>query len=130
VSRRLLRLGLAVAAGIAGPVSAAFRSPRDAPIVVLSRPPTPAGGEGSRMHDAGQDPPRRRPLGGIAMSLAAAAAFGVFTPAAKGAATHLGLVRTAGFIYLIAGLVALSALLLRQVAGFRSAGVRLVSRHG
>jgi len=42
------------------------------------------------MDDLRSNLDRRRTLGGVVLSLAAAAAFGVFTPAAKGAATHLG----------------------------------------
>jgi len=57
---------------------------------------------------------RHRPVGGVVLSLAAAATFGVLAPAAKGALAHVGPVRGAGLAYLAAGWVAVVALVLRR----------------
>jgi len=72
---------------------------------------------GLAMHDSSRGPGSRRALGGVALSLAAAAAFGVFAPAAKGALAHVQPVRAAGLAYVAAGLVALGALVARQLTG-------------
>jgi drug/metabolite transporter (DMT)-like permease len=60
---------------------------------------------------------RRRQLGGVALSLAAAGTFGVLAPAAKGALAHLSPMRAAGLAYLAAGLVALLGIAVRALAG-------------
>jgi len=71
---------------------------------------------------------RPRRLGGVALSLAAAATFGVFAPAAKGALAQIEPVRAAGLAYLAAGLVALAALGARRLAGSRPTGRRATRR--
>jgi drug/metabolite transporter (DMT)-like permease len=68
-----------------------------------------------------------RRAGGVALSLSAAATFGVLAPAAKEALAHLGPVRGAGLAYLAAGLVALAALGVRRLVGAAAAG-RTVAR--
>ena len=64
----------------------------------------------------------RGALGGALLSLAAAAAFGVFAPAAKGALTRLEPLAAAGLTYLAAGLAALGVSAVRRMAGARSFG--------
>lgn len=65
---------------------------------------------------------RGRALGGVALSLAAAATFGVLAPAAKGALVHVAPMRGAAVAYLAAGCVALLALLFGKAAGLRRRG--------
>ncbi|MCP3981141.1 MAG: DMT family transporter [bacterium] len=66
--------------------------------------------------------PHGRSLAGVLLSVAAAATFGVFAPAAKGALAHVTAVRAAGLAYLAAAAVALVAWLVRRLARARSAG--------
>ena len=61
-------------------------------------------------------------MGGVALSLAAAATFGVLAPASKGALAHVGPLRGAAMAYLAAGCVALVALAFGHVAGLRQRG--------
>jgi drug/metabolite transporter (DMT)-like permease len=60
--------------------------------------------------------------GGALLSLMAAAAFGVMTPAAKGSLSHLTPLRAAGLAYLAAAAACLAALAVRRLAGGSSAG--------
>jgi drug/metabolite transporter (DMT)-like permease len=60
---------------------------------------------------------RRRALGGVALSLTAAATFGVLAPASKGALAHVGPLRGAALAYLAAGAVALAALIFGRLPG-------------
>lgn len=69
-----------------------------------------------------------RATSGILLALAAAAAFGVFTPAAKAALFHIGPIRAAGLAYLAAGAVALAMLLARRLLGGASTGRRPARR--
>jgi drug/metabolite transporter (DMT)-like permease len=71
---------------------------------------------------------RRNALAGVALSLGAAATFGVFAPAAKEALGGLGPVRGAGLAYSAAGLVALAALLARRRAGAASTARKASAR--
>jgi drug/metabolite transporter (DMT)-like permease len=64
------------------------------------------------------------------LALGAAATFGVFAPAAKGALAHVGPIRGAGLAYLAAGAVALGALVARHLAGMPSIGRRLTRQDG
>lgn len=68
--------------------------------------------------------PTSRSATGVALALSAAATFGVFTPAAKGALAHVGPIRGAGLAYLAAGAVALAALAARTLAGLPAIGRR------
>lgn len=72
--------------------------------------------------------PERRRLVGVGLSLAAAALYGLFTPAAKGALAHLDPVRAAGLTYLIAGGLAFGVLALRTLAGRKASGGRIRTR--
>ncbi len=74
------------------------------------------------MPDRVTEATRRRAFEGVALSLAAAAAFGVLAPAAKGAVAQVGPVRGAGLAYLAAGVVALAALALRSVVSDQHPG--------
>lgn len=71
---------------------------------------------------------RPRALGGVTLSLAAAATFGVLAPAAKAALAHVGALRGAGLTYLAAGAVALAALAARRAAGLPASGRPLTRR--
>jgi drug/metabolite transporter (DMT)-like permease len=63
-----------------------------------------------------------RPVVGALLSLGAAATFGVLTPAGKQALEHLTPLRTAGLAYLVAGLVAVLALVIVRLSGLTPAG--------
>jgi drug/metabolite transporter (DMT)-like permease len=63
-----------------------------------------------------------RALGGVALSLLAAAAFGAFAPAAKESLADVAPVRAAGWTYLAAGVVAALALVAWRAAGLAPAG--------
>lgn len=82
------------------------------------------------MRDLGKTNVRRRATSGVALSLAAAAAFGLFAPAAKDALAGIAPLRAAGLCYAAAGGVALVALLLRKLAGGRASGRPVHSRDG
>ena len=69
------------------------------------------------MPDRADRPLRDRAFAGVALSLAAAATFGVLVPASKGALAHVGPLRGAALAYLAAGSVALLALGLARTAG-------------
>jgi len=68
----------------------------------------------ARGKEAGSIPPGR--VTGTLLSLAAAAAFGVLTPAGKGSLAELDPLRAAGLAYLAAGSVALFAVIVRVMA--------------
>ncbi len=64
----------------------------------------------------------RRGFVSVGLSLAAAALYGVFAPAAKGALAHIDPVRAAGLSYLAAGCVAAAELAFRALAGGKTSG--------
>ncbi len=59
---------------------------------------------------------------GVVLSLAAAATFGVLAPASKGALAHVEPLRGAALSYLVAGAVAVLALILGRAVGLRHRG--------
>jgi drug/metabolite transporter (DMT)-like permease len=80
------------------------------------------------MHDPSVLSGGRRATAGVLLALGAAATFGVFTPAAKGALAQVGPIRGAGLAYLAAGTIALGVLLTRALAGMLPIG-RRPARH-
>ncbi len=74
------------------------------------------------MRDTAEGGARGRAFGGVLLSLAAAATFGVFAPAAKAALTQVRPLRAAGLAYLVAGIVALLALAVRTLLSVPSSG--------